>query len=310
MTDEPVEHRRKRRSRIRNSVEYGAYVLFSRVVRLLGERNLQRMGALLGALAYRLVGRRPRLALLNLTRAFPDMPAGQRDGIVRACWRHFCTMVLMYARDTSLPFEQVSTRSDVVGREDFEAALAGGRAVLLISAHFGSWEAALPTLTTFGRKVTVVGRLLDNPKLQERLFEGRTRGGVELLDRRNAARELIRAINEKAIVVLLVDQAVQSKEGEKVPFLGQPAWTTTSPARLALKYKVPIATVFAYPPQGDRRGRLEFEPAIHPDSLAGEEASPARITERVNDRISARIRRDPHLWLWFHDRFKEARDEE
>jgi Kdo2-lipid IVA lauroyltransferase/acyltransferase len=301
-----AERQSRPKRRFRNFVEYSFYLVFSKITRLMGEQNVRRLGALVGTLANALVKRRTRLAEANLAMVFPEVPAQERGRIVRACWRHFCTMTLAYVRDSSIPFEQVATGFEVVGREHFEEALAGDTAVLLLSAHFGAWEAALSVLTSFGRKITVVGRQLDNPKLQERLVEGRTRGGIELLDRRNAARELVRAIREKAIVVLLIDQAVQSHEGEKVPFFGHLAWTTTSPARMAVKYRVPISTVFTYPPRAGVKGRLEFEPMITPSSLAGEELEPARIMQRVNERIEARIRRDPGIWLWFHDRWKGA----
>ncbi len=309
MTREGTESGTKRKPSLRHYTEYAAYLVFSKIGRFIGERNLHRFGALVGAAAHNIVKRRTSLAHRNLSMIFPAMEQDERDRIVRRCWDHFCTMPLEYVRDSSIPFSEVAARFDVVGREHFEAALALDRAVLLLSAHFGSWESALGVLTGFGRKVTVVGRKLDNSLLQERLYEGRTRTGVELLDRRSAARDLVRAINEKAIIVLLVDQAVQHQEGEKVPFFGHLAWTTTAPARMAVKYKVPISTVFAYPPPIGGRARLEFEPMIDPETLSGEASTPAHLMQRVNERIEARITRDPDLWLWFHDRWKEAGEE-
>ena len=59
------------------------------------------------------------------------------------------------------------------------------------------------------------------PKLLERdLTRSRARTGIDLVNKRGAARSLVRGLHEKRTIVLLPDQAVRPSEGILVPFLG------------------------------------------------------------------------------------------
>lgn len=293
------ERRKKGSVTLRHRLEYALYVVLRAVARMMGESGLRALGAIVAFLASRLVRRRTELADRNLAMVYPDMPASERERIVRACWSHYATETVRYVRDSGTPFDLIAGRFDVLGRQHMEDALARDKGIILFSAHFGSWENALSLLANFGRKVVVVGRVLDNPLLHQRLYEGRTRSGFELLDRRAAARELVRAIGEKAIIVLLLDQAVREHEGLVVPFLGHDAWTTAAPARLVRKYDCPILSVFAFPREGGRNERVEFGPMLDTSGL-----DEAGILRLVNERIAAYVDATPHLWLWFHDRWK------
>ena len=288
----------------RHYAEYALYLVVAWLARALGERNLGRLARLLAMISGRVVDRRTRLALHNLELAMPELSPAERKKIVSDCWTHFVGMTLNYVRTSSLPLDALATEFELVDREYLDLALARDRAVMVVTAHFGTWESALGVACGFGRKVTAVGRRLDNPLLHERIYEGRTRGGVRMLDRRFATRGLVQAIGEKDIVIFLVDQAVQPAQGELLPFLGRPAWTTVGPARLAVKYDVPIVLVFTYPATADRGGRIEFEPMIVPSEAAEANRTPAGLMTLINERIAARIRRHPRLWLWFHDRWK------
>lgn len=286
---------------LRHKMEYLLYLLVRGVARTVGEPGLAAFGSFVAFAASRLVRRRTDLAMRNLAMVYPDMSADERARIVHDCWRHYATESIRYIRDSGTRFEEISARFDLVGAEHMERALAENKGVILTSAHFGSWENALGVLNRYDRKIVVVGRVLDNPLLHRRLQEGRTRSGFELLDRRAAARELIRALQENSIVVLLVDQAVREHEGAIVPFLGHDAWTTTSHARLAKKYGCPMLSCFCYPAARGERERVEFTPVFAIDHL-----DDVGIAGLVNDEIGRHIDRDPHLWLWFHDRWKSV----
>lgn len=293
-----------RKPTARHYAEYALYLVVAWLARVLGERNLGRLASVIAAISGRVVERRTTLAARNLALAMPELSPAERQSIVDRCWTHFVRMSLDYVRTSSIPFDTIAGEFEVTGREHMERAVATGKAVLLVSAHFGAWENALSVAAQFGRKVTVVGRRLDNPLLHNRVYEGRTRGGITLLDRRVATRGLVNAIGQNEIIVLLVDQAVQPSQGEIIPFMGHPAWTTVGPARLAVKYDLPIVPVFTYPSVEGKKPLFEFEPMIIPSEAPEQSRTPAGLMTLLNERISARIRRDPHLWLWFHDRWK------
>jgi KDO2-lipid IV(A) lauroyltransferase len=129
-----------------------------------------------------------------------------------------------------------------------------------------------------------------------------------VVDRRKAARFLLKSLSDNAVVVLLPDQAVQPKEGVLVPFLGRDAWTTVVPAKMALRARSTIVFAFCIP--DGLRHRLEFEEPIRADLLTEGESDPVMLTQRINDVISRRIISRPELWLWMHDRWKGTGERE
>ncbi|HXH37458.1 MAG TPA: lysophospholipid acyltransferase family protein [Thermoanaerobaculia bacterium] len=147
-----------------------------------------------------------------------------------------------------------------------------------------------------------MARPLDNQLLERDLVRIRARTGAEVVDRKRAARALLKALSRKGVVILLPDQAVQPREGILVPFLGRPAWTTDAPAKMALRQQSEIVFAFCIP---DETGhRLEFEEPIRIDQMGDDEKNAEALTTRINDVISRRIAGRPELWLWMHDRWK------
>jgi tetraacyldisaccharide 4'-kinase len=290
--------RRKRKHPLLQRVEYIAYQIVARAVVKMPEERILRWGTRLGAFASRVLRGRDRLAMRNLRAAFPEKDEAALRKIVDDCWRHFGREALVYLRMQTLSLEEVAARCPFEGMEYLEEAIARGKGTVLITAHWGGWEAAGLALLARVPNVRTVARPLDNELLEADLQKLREKTGAEVVDRRRAARVLLRGLAENAVVVLLPDQAVMPREGVLVPFLGRPAWTTPAPAKMALRADATIVFGFCIP--DGLRHRVELVGSIR----AGEIADPVLLTERINDVISQRIRERPELWLWMHDRWK------
>lgn len=293
---------RRRKSAIVQRLEYTLYRLISRLVRSASDRSVIRWGDRVGTLTRRLLRGRDRLAMGNLAAAFPGKSPAELRSTLDACWRHFGREALGYIRLQHLPAASIADRCPFVHGELLEQAVARGRGVVLISAHFGGWEVAGLAVLSMVANVRTVARPLDNDLLEQDLQKIRARTGAEVLDKNKAARGLLKALSQNAVVVLLPDQAVLPREGIQVPFLGRPGWTTDAPAKMALRHGSTIVFAFCIP--DGTRHRLEFQDPIDVASLENEERDVVRLTRRINDVISRRIMEDPHLWLWMHDRWK------
>ena len=295
----PSERRRKRRKHpIVARLEYIAYRAIARAVLNLSEERLYRWGTRFGAISSKILWRRDRLAMRNLRAAFPERDARSLRRTLDECWRHFGREVLLYLQMRNLSLDQVAAHCPMVNRHHLDEAIARGKGTVLISAHWGGWEVAGLALMSAVRNVRTVARPLNNDLLEAELQKLREKTGAEVVDRRKAARALMRGLAENAVVVLLPDQAVLPREGILVPFLGRPAWTTPAPAKMALRADSTIVFAFCIP--DGLRHRLEFEEPIP----AAEIDDPVLLTERINDVISRRIRERPEFWLWMHDRWK------
>ncbi len=293
---------RRKKSVVLQRVEYALYRAVAAGARRLSDAALLRWGARLGNVARRILRRRDRLAMRNLRGAFPAKNEAQLRATLDACWRHFGREALDSIRMQDMSLEQIAARCPFVNAHILEEAIARGRGVILVSAHYGGWEAAGLALMSLVKNVRTVTRPLDNELLERDLARIRSRTGAAVLDRNRAARAMMQALSNNAVVVLLPDQAVLPREGILVPFLGRDAWTTPVPAKLASRRGSTIVFAFCIP---DATGhRLEFENPIRVDQLSEAESDPAALTKRINDVISHRIATHPELWLWMHDRWK------
>jgi KDO2-lipid IV(A) lauroyltransferase len=293
---------RRRKNVLLQRAEYLLYRAVARAVRSASYARLRRWGSRLGTVARHVLRGRDRLAMRNLVATFPEKSVTECRAILDECWRHFGREALVAIRMQHVPIEEIPSHCRFVNEHFVHDALAQGRGVILLSAHYGAWEIAGLASIALVKNVYTVTRPLDNEYLERDLALIRARTGVHVVDRKGAARSLLKALLQKAAIVLLPDQAVQPREGILVPFLGRPAWTTDAPAKLALRLQSPI--VFGFCIADETGHRLEFEEAIRIDQLDEDEKNAAALTKRINDVISQRIAARPELWLWMHDRWK------
>jgi len=293
---------RRRKNALMQRVEYVLYRATARAVRVGSEAALRRWGTRLGALARHVLRGRDRLAMRNLAVAFPEKSEAERRRILDECWRQFGREALETIRMQHIPIEEIFSHCFFVNPEVLQDAIALGRGVVILSAHYGGWEISGLAAMAYVKNIHTVARPLDNALIERDVAAIRARTGVEMVDRKRAARPLLKALQKGGVIILLPDQAVQPREGILVPFLGRPAWTTDAPAKMALRHESVIVIGFCIP---DTTGhRLEFEEPIRVDQLNSDEKNAEALTTRINDVISRRIKARPELWLWMHDRWK------
>ena len=100
-----------------------------------------------------------------------------------------------------------------------------------------------------------------------------------------------------------MNQHIHGGDALSVDFFGRPAATTSALASLALRTGARLVPAFAIPMAGGRC-RLVYE---HPVEMpAPGTADPVRVlTQRCTDVLEMYVRRDPHLWLWMHRRWRD-----
>jgi lauroyl/myristoyl acyltransferase/tetraacyldisaccharide-1-P 4'-kinase len=307
-TAPPGRKKKRRKGRLQTRLEYALYQAVAGRVSAMSEEAAHRWGTRVGNLARRVLGRRDRLAMRNLRATFPARSDRELRQTLDECWRHFGREVLLSMQIRNLSLEAIAERCPIDGGVHLEESIARGKGTLIITAHWGGWEVGGLAVMAKIDKTTTVARPLDNELLERDVQQLRAKTGAEVVDRRKAARALLKALSENGVVALLPDQAVQPREGILSPFLGRAAWTTPAPARLALRTGATIVFAFCIP--DGLRHRLVFEEPIRVDELGERERSAEALTDRINAVIGHRIAERPELWLWMHDRWKGTGESE
>jgi KDO2-lipid IV(A) lauroyltransferase len=145
---------------------------------------------------------------------------------------------------------------------------------------------------------------LSNPGLEPLLRSLRSVSGNQIIYKRRAVREMLKALESSRCVAIMIDQDARGR-GVFVPFFGVPASTTPTLATLALRTGAPIVPVYCVP-AGRGRYRMVVEPAIEVRSTGDEEADVLRITARCTSTLERWVRARPEMWLWMHRRWKTS----
>ncbi len=292
-----------RQAPVRHALEYGLFLPFVGWLWALPHAGSRRFGAMLGAVAHAVDAGHRRVALENLAHAFPELPTVERRRIARRCFVHFGAAFADAVSARRFGLVELCRRVTMVGLEHLVAAEAGGRGVILITAHYGVWEILPLAIAQARGPVVAVGRPADNPHFDRVVRELRNRFGNRMVDKRGAVREMFRVLRDGGRLGLLIDQRVRAEEAVDVPFFGRPALTSPIVGRLAERTGVPVVPVFGEPLAGGRY-RVEFLPALERPGPDSAEAVAQALTRSAVETCERIIRRAPERWLWLHERWK------
>jgi len=265
---------------------------------LLPFRVMVAVGTALGAVLRRLPTGFVRTARRNLELCFPELSPRAREELLD---RHFSSLgiaVLEIPLAWWLSPARLARLVHIEGAEHLRAALARGRGVIVLTAHFTPMEMAGRALVSVA-PVSFLYRPTKNEVLAYALRRFRCRYGGQGIAR-DDIRAFITALKNNECVWYAPDQSYRKKGAEMVPLFGIPAATNTLTSRLA---RMTGATVLPYFLQR-LPGTQGYRAVIHPPLENFPSDSPAADTERFNRLIEAQVRIAPEQYLWIHRRFK------
>lgn len=287
---------------VRHALEHALFLPFLGLLRTLPHSSSRRVGRALGALAHALDRGHRRVASDNVAAALPGLDEAERRRVVAGCFRHFGESFADALSSGRFDLPALCRRGDVVGLDHLGEAAAGGRGVIVLAAHYGTWEILPAYLAMAGRPVALVGRPADNPHFDRVIRRLRDRFGNRALDKRGSVRTLFRELGEGNTVGLLIDQRVRAEEAIDVPFFGRPALTSPIVARLSLRTGAPILPVFGDLEPGGRY-RVRILAPLRPEGRDDAGAT-FELTRRALAVCEEVIRQAPERWLWLHRRWK------
>ena len=282
------------------------YAVVRGLLKLLGwlpHRLARAAGRGLAWLVYCLWARLRRVGLSNLRLAFPEWPERQRRRVLRRLFRHLGRMLADFAHFPRWHRGNIERLIIYDGFENYARAHDQGKGVLFLTAHFGNWELGSFAHGVYGYPCAFIVREFDNSLLDELINRYRCLSGGRAIEKRDFARQALRALDNRGAVGVLIDQNMLASEGVFVDFLGRLACTTTGPARLARKTGVPIVLGLVLWDDKIKKYRLRFDAVewIKREDPEGEVlVNTANFTRLIEDYV----RRYPDQWLWVHRRWK------
>jgi KDO2-lipid IV(A) lauroyltransferase len=237
-----------------------------------------------------------RTARVNLKLA--GYPEQQHDAIIDGVFASIARLIAVFAKFPYLTQRELPKWIGYDGLEHFRQAKKGGKGVLFATAHFGNWELSAFAHGVLTEAMNVVVRPLDNPFIDRFVEHYRTLGGNRIIEKKNAARGIVRALAANEAVGILIDQNTTPQEGVFIDFFGVKACAGSAFVKLAHHTGAAVLPGFAFWSKKEKRYVLRFYPPVH---MTGDVT---HDTQRLHSVIESIVREFPDQWLWIHRRWK------
>ena len=286
-------------------VEWLLFLGFSLLVRLLPMPLARGLLAGFFDLVGRLISSQNRRMELSLQIAFPEQDADWRRTRRRQGWRNLGRSIA----EVMKPRANRNSSAGALGLQaapELSAIRQDPRGTLLLSGHFGAWEAMAGFAGLLQRPFLIFYRPLENPLIDAALRRSRLRAGINLVSihEPDAVRIAIRHLSAGGVLCLFADQ--RWARGEPLPLFGQPALTTLAAGLLQRATDARVA-MLVHRRTGDAKQPFEAVLEALPYDQQPEDGWRDRgraIMTAFNAQLEDWVRAHPDSWFWMQDRWK------
>jgi KDO2-lipid IV(A) lauroyltransferase len=232
----------------------------------------------------------------NLALVLPDLPSAEVERIARAVPDNVGRTVIEIYSGPEFIAHAVSNPLTGGGVAALEEAHKAGRPVILVTGHFGNYDASRAALIARGYRVGALYMPMANRYFNDHYVRAISGIGTPLFPRGRAGLgDMVRHLRSGGMLGMLVDQHM--RHGEELTFFGQEALTALSAAELALKYDALLVPTYAVRAEDGLSFNIIVEPPIP-------HGTPEEMTQALNDSLEALVRENLDQWFWIHRRWK------
>ena len=273
-------------------------LIILRAITFLPYRLQMAIGRCLGYLSYALIPRRRHIVETNIKLAFPELNKEEQKLLVKKTFYSTGMGIFETAMAWWGSQRRLQSMVNIKGIEHLQNALAQGKGVILLSAHFSCLELS-GRLLSFTQPFQVTYKRAHNPLMEAVLRHSRKKHFIDAINTYDT-REMVKGLKKNVATWYAMDQDLGARLHVFAPFMGVPACTLTTTSRLA---KMSGAIVVPYFPKR-LEGCCKYELTIHPALENFPSGDDLEDTTRINDLISQHVKEAPDQYLWVHRRFK------
>ena len=292
------------RGGIKDLTEYVLALFLIKIFAVLPRPAAHRAARILAWCGFHLAGRQRRAGLHNLRMVFPQLTETERVRILRGSFQNLGRLLVEFTHFPQLNKSNIADHVVHDGLENYLEGLRRGRGVIFMTAHFGAWELSSFAHALYGYPLKFIVRPIDNPRVEELISNHRTLSGNVPIQRRRAARDILKTLRQNEAVGILFDQNTTRSEGVFAEFFGIPAATTPAIALFAQRAGAAVIPGFLIWDEKLGKHRLRLDPPVELISTGDLDHDVLENTKRFNRILEGYVRKYPEQWLWIHRRWK------
>ena len=235
----------------------------------------------------------------NLKKAFPGINLENLDKVTKLMWNNYGRVFAEYMFIKQFREDVTNKNIIIEGQQILEDIKTNNKSVVFISGHLSNFELMAMHIEKSGIKLAAIYRPLNNiflNKIMERIRK-KYICKYQIKKGLGGMKKLIQLKKLNYSSALMIDQRVS--QGIKSEFFNQNALTTTVPAQLIKKFKIPIV-----PLSIERINNINFKIVIKKPIIFDNEETTKSITDKLNLELEKMIIYKPEQWIWSHNRWK------
>tara|TARA_Y100001935_G_scaffold36512_1_gene29124 strand:- start:3386 stop:4033 length:648 start_codon:yes stop_codon:yes gene_type:complete len=214
-------------------------------------------------------------------------------------WNNYGRVFAEYVFMKNFRNNQLNDNIKIIGNDILEEIKKNNQKVIFVSGHFSNFELMAMQIEKAGIKLAAIYRPLNNifvNKIMERIrrkyiCKTQIKKGI------GGLKELLKLNKDGYSTALMIDQRVS--QGIKSNFFNEKAYTTTIPAQLVKKFKIPVVPIFI-----ERYEDIKFKMTVFKPIKFDENQTIEDITNQLNKILEKMIISEPNFWIWSHNRWK------
>lgn len=260
----------------------------------------------LAYLFYKFDAKHTQIMRTNLKMCFADFKNEKIEKIIRQTYRNFGYFGADILRNQNSSKEKILSKVVFKNKDILLDAIKTNRPIIVTTAHYGNWELFSLAMAAYFGAVSIIGRNLDSKVMDKILVKNRTKFDIELIPKNGGAKKILRALNSKRLLGILVDQNTAKKDGIECKFFDKKIMHTPAASIFALKTDAIIIPAFIKRISQDKNEIKFFDPILI-ENLKDKKIQLA--TQAQSDALAEMIKEKPDEYFWMHKKFKHFYEE-
>lgn len=257
-------------------------------------------------LVYYIFRYRRRIVRKNLTESFPEKGEDDIKKIEKKFYSFFTDNILESLKMFTISRKEMLRRVKFINVEEVDALMGDGKSISLFLGHYGNWE-WMSSIPLHINKEVVAAQIyhkLSNKNMDRLMLYVRERMGAVCVEMRKTARYVneLATENKVCIIGFIADQSPRKKDSHHfLHFLNHNTPVLTGTEKITKHYDF---GAFFLDVKRVKRGYYEarfVKMHDNPKSLPDFE-----LTAIYYQMLEKCIRTQPELYLWSHNRFRNA----
>ncbi len=255
----------------------------------------------LGGKLFQLIGpifRSKKLINNNIEKVFPHIDPENKKKIINSMWNNYGRVFAEYMFIKDFRLGKYKKNIIIEGKEVLEQ-IKNNKQAVFISGHFSNFELMAMQIELSGIKLAAIYRPLNNIFLNPLMESIRKKYICKTQIKKgiSGVRQIIKSCKNGYSTALMIDQRVS--QGLKTNFFNHKAFTTTIPAQLVKRFRIPVVPVSI-----KRINKTSFKITINKPIYFTDDLSIDEITKQLNIILEKMILENPEQWIWTHNRWK------